>query len=136
MSGADMSTDPTDENSAPVRVNGAGRQAPQPASSSRSDPVVPASPAPSPPAAPKRRMVISHDRFIELQSMVVLHLAEHENKTGRGMDREELIDWYLEQKESEIQDIEQLDYEKELVTKLLRRLVKVRGTNYWRLLFE
>ncbi|KAF8969324.1 hypothetical protein BDZ97DRAFT_1795070, partial [Flammula alnicola] len=34
-----------------------------------------------------------------------------------------LIDWYLEQKEGEMQDIEQ-EYEKELITKLLRKLVK------------
>ncbi|KAF8969316.1 hypothetical protein BDZ97DRAFT_1795004, partial [Flammula alnicola] len=39
------------------------------------------------------------------------------------MDREELIDWYLEQKEGEMQHIEQLEYE-ELITKLLRKLVK------------
>ena len=58
--------------------------------------------------------------------MVMLHLNEHETKTGRGLDREELIDWYLEQKEDEMQDIDQLDYEKELITKLLRKLVKVR----------
>ena len=71
-------------------------------------------------------MVISHDKYVELQSMVMLHLNEHETKTGRGLDREELIDWYLEQKEDEMQDIDQLDYEKELITKLLRKLVKVR----------
>ncbi|KAF8914237.1 mis5 protein [Gymnopilus junonius] len=124
MSIADMPTDPPDENSVPVRVNGAGRQAPQVAESSPADSVVPGSEPPLPTAVPKRRMVISHDKYIELQNMVVLHVSEHEEKTGRGLDREELIDWYLEQKEDDIQDIEQLDYEKELISKLLRRLVK------------
>ena len=117
--------DAADESSVPVRVNIAGRQAAlRPSgSSSRAGSVVPATePAPR----PKKRMVISHDKYMELQSMVVLYLSEHEQKTGKGLDREELIDWYLEQKEEGMQDIEELEYEKELIVKLLRRLVKVR----------
>ncbi|KAF8969309.1 hypothetical protein BDZ97DRAFT_1794921, partial [Flammula alnicola] len=50
-------------------------------------------------------MIISHDKYIELQSLVILYLSERERKTGKGMDWEELIDWYLEQKEGEMQDI-------------------------------
>jgi DNA replication licensing factor MCM6 len=70
-------------------------------------------------------MVITHDKYVELQTMIVLHLAGHEQSTGKGMDREELIDWYLEQRETEMHDIEELEYEKELIVKLLKRLVKV-----------
>ena len=44
------------------------------------------------------------------------------------MDKDELIDWYLELKEEEIQDVDELEYEKELITKMLRKLVKVRVT--------
>jgi len=69
-------------------------------------------------------MVITHDKYVELQTMIVLHLTGHEQSTGKGMDREELVDWYLEQRESEMHDIEELEYEKELIVKLLRRLVK------------
>lgn len=60
-----------------------------------------------------------------LQSLVVLHLSETERETGKGIDRDELIDWYLELKEPEMQDVEELDYERELITKMLRKLVKV-----------
>jgi DNA replication licensing factor MCM6 len=126
MAGDGTMGDTADESSVPVRVNIAGRQmASRPSgSSSRAGSVVPATePAPR----PKKRMVITHDKYMELQSMVVLYLSEHEQKTGQGLDREELIDWYLEQKEEEMQDIEELEYEKELIVKLLRRLVKVRG---------
>jgi DNA replication licensing factor MCM6 len=77
-------------------------------------------------AQPKRRMVITHDKYMTLQSLIVLHLSSVERETGRGVDRDELIDWYLELKESELQDIEELEYEKELITKMLRKLVKVR----------
>ena len=78
------------------------------------------------PAKPKRRMVITHDKYVTLQSLIVLHLSQVERETGTGMDRDELIDWYLELKEEEIQDVEELEYEKELITKMLRKLVKVR----------
>ncbi len=75
----------------------------------------------------KRRMVITHDKYMTLQSLIVLHLAAVERETGRGIDRDELIDWYLEMKEEEIQDVDELEYEKELITKVLRKLVKVRS---------
>ena len=121
------STDQADESSLPVRVNVGGRPA-RPAterSSSLAGTVAPVSDAPATAAPPKRRMVITQDKYVELQTMIVLHLAGHEQSTGKGMDREELIDWYLEQRESEMHDIEELEYEKELIVKLLRRLVKV-----------
>lgn len=79
---------------------------------------------PAPPAQPKRKMVITHDKFVQLQSLIVLHLSQVEQATGKGVDREELIDWYLEFKEDEIQDEEVFEYEKELITKMLRKLVK------------
>ncbi|KAF8204636.1 MCM2/3/5 family-domain-containing protein [Pholiota molesta] len=118
--------DTTMDESVPVRINVAGRQGAAHAatSSSRAPSIVPSTEAAAAPVAPKRRMVISHDKYMELQSMIVLHLSEREEATGKGVDREELIDWYLEMREAEIQDVEQLEYEKELITKLLRKLVK------------
>jgi DNA replication licensing factor MCM6 len=95
---------------------------PSPLSRAGSAVVDPLAPQP----APKRRMVITHDKYMTLQSLIVLHLSATERETGQGLDRDELIDWYLESKESEMQDVEELEYEKELVTKMLRKLVKVR----------
>lgn len=86
-------------------------------------------PAP-PPAHPKRRMIITHDKYMQLQSLIVYHLSTVERETGKGLDRDELIDWYLETKEDEIQDVEELEYEKELITKMLRKLVKVSAELY------
>ena len=79
-----------------------------------------------PPPQPKRRMVISHDQYVQLQGLIVMHLVQVERETGKGVDKDELIDWYLELQEENIQDVEQLEYEKELITKMLRKLVKVR----------
>ena len=88
---------------------------------------IPQGDAGSGPASAKRRMVITHDKYMTLQSLIVLHLAAIERETGRGIDRDELIDWYLEIKEEEIQDVDELEYEKELIAKVLRKLVKVSG---------
>ena len=86
----------------------------------------PPPPAQQQQAGQKRRMVITHDKYMSMQALVVLHLTEVERETGRGMDKDELIDWYLESKEAEIQDVEELEYEKELIMKMLKKLVKVR----------
>lgn len=88
--------------------------------------VTPKTPQNDGPTSSKRRMVITHDKYMTLQSLIVLHLAAVERETGKGIDRDELIDWYLEMKEEEIQDVDELEYEKELITKVLRKLVKVR----------
>ncbi|KAH7101281.1 mis5 protein [Auriculariales sp. MPI-PUGE-AT-0066] len=76
------------------------------------------------PAAPTRKFKITHDTYVSMQSAIVLYMHQRENETGLGVDRDELIDWYLESKENEVQDIEDLDYEKELLSKVLKRLVR------------
>ncbi|KAH9002283.1 MCM-domain-containing protein [Lactarius hatsudake] len=86
--------------------------------------VTPKTPQNDGPTSSKRRMVITHDKYTTLQSLIVLHLAAVERETGKGIDRDELIDWYLEMKEEEIQDVDELEYEKELITKVLKKLVK------------
>ncbi|KAF7307455.1 DNA helicase [Mycena indigotica] len=118
----EMSMDDTDGHSIPVTT--IHRQAP--VASSESDPTnASTSDQPQPgPAPPKRRMIITHDQFITLQSLIVLHVSSVEQETGLGVDRDDLIDWYLELKEPDMQDEADADYEKELITKMLRKLVK------------
>lgn len=74
---------------------------------------------------PKKRMVITHDRYMQMQSLVVLHLAQVERETGHGLDADALTDWYLELREEVIEDLDELENEKELFGKVLRKLVKV-----------
>lgn len=119
MSGADESQQLDGSTSAgadPTSASGSGAGV---GSSSQS--------APAAPAPAKRRMVISHDKYITLKSLIILHLSKVETETGQGLDRDDLIDWYLETKEEEgaMQDIEDIEHEKELVVKMLRKLVKV-----------
>jgi hypothetical protein len=55
-------------------------------------------------------------------------LNEVERTHGRGEEKEALIDWYLEKKEGEgaIENLEELEMEKELIGKVIAKLVKVR----------
>ncbi|KZT05647.1 MCM-domain-containing protein [Laetiporus sulphureus 93-53] len=71
-----------------------------------------------------RRMVITSDKYMTIQSLIVLHLSQVERETGRGMDRDDLVDWYLNEIEDQVHDESGLRYEEELVTKVLRKLVK------------
>lgn len=125
MSGLHSGVDDMYE-SGPSGANGTSSQAPSRAPSQVPQPEGEGLGQAPPQPKPKRRMVITHDKYVSLQSLIVLHLSEVERQTGSGMDKDELIDWYLELKEEEIQDVEELEYEKELVTKMLRKLVKVR----------
>ncbi|KAF7302952.1 DNA helicase [Mycena kentingensis (nom. inval.)] len=121
----EMTMDDTDGTSIPVvprRAAGAAAAA----SSSHSDPANASTSvgdqAPTP--AQRRRMIITHDQYLTLQSLIVLHIASVERETGLGVDRDDLIDWYLEYKEDELKDEADADYQKELITKMLRKLVK------------
>ncbi|PIL37368.1 hypothetical protein GSI_01061 [Ganoderma sinense ZZ0214-1] len=123
MSGLHSGVDDMYE-SGPSGANGTSSQAPSRATSQVPQPEGEGPGQAPPQPKPKRRMVITHDKYVSLQSLIVLHLSEVERQTGTGMDKDELIDWYLELKEEEIQDVEELEYEKELITKMLRKLVK------------
>ncbi|EJD01930.1 mis5 protein [Fomitiporia mediterranea MF3/22] len=106
--------------SSPTRAGGrVGQLAASPAPGTTPAPAVEQAPP-----QPKRKMKITHDRYQQLQNLVVFHLYEHEQRMGRGVDRDELIDWYLESREEDLQSVEELEYEKELFMKVLRKLVK------------
>ncbi|KAJ6485132.1 MCM2/3/5 family-domain-containing protein [Mycena vitilis] len=120
MSAAEMEAmDEMEASSLPVP-----QQQQQPSADSESDQVDASVGDQAPPPAPKRRMIITHDKYMTLQSLIVLHIASQERETGLGVPREDLIDWYLEEKESEMQDTSDADYERELITKMIRKLVK------------
>ncbi|PWZ02651.1 putative MCM6-involved in replication [Testicularia cyperi] len=79
---------------------------------------------PSSSAASRRKIRITFDRYMEIANLVVLRVNEMERETMRGVNRSELIDWYLLQRESELETVEQLEEETELIKKVLSKLVK------------
>jgi DNA replication licensing factor MCM6 len=62
--------------------------------------------SPAVPTQVRCKVKISHDEYMSMQSMIVLHLNARIRETGKGTDRDELVDWYLEQKEDELHDVE------------------------------
>ncbi|RXW24709.1 hypothetical protein EST38_g1197 [Candolleomyces aberdarensis] len=115
-----------DESSAPPAVRQASvAPPPHPAGSTSEAGHLPeGTPAPAPQQKAKRSMKITHDKYLQLQGLIIMHLTAHEKATGKGMDKDELIDWYLESMEEEFENVDQIEYERELITKMLRKLVK------------
>jgi hypothetical protein len=71
-----------------------------------------------------RKMGVDN-RYMEIMNLCVLHLSDVERDNGTGVDREELVQWYLEQKEVDFETEEDLENERELIGKALTRLAKV-----------
>ncbi|QRV80610.1 DNA replication licensing factor MCM2/3/5 family pretein [Ceratobasidium sp. AG-Ba] len=74
----------------------------------------------------KRKMRITHDKYTTMQELIVLHVASVEQQTGTGVERNDLLDWYLESKEDEMGSLEEMDEERELLGRVLKKLVKDR----------
>lgn len=75
-------------------------------------------------AASRRKIRITFDRYMEIANLVVLRVNEVERQTMRGVAKSELVDWYLLQRENEIETVDQFEEETELIKKVLTKLVK------------
>lgn len=75
--------------------------------------------------APSRRTKITYDKYMAILNMLVRRVNEDEMTTGEGVEHEDLVVWYLEQKEEEIGSEEEMEGEKELAVKVIKRMIKV-----------
>ena len=80
-----------------------------------------------PAAEPAReKQSISYEKYISIVNLMVSHVAEDETQgSGEGIDGQELVEWYLEQKESELSGEEDYNTEMALAKKVLKKMVKV-----------
>lgn len=76
------------------------------------------------PAASKPKLRITYNRYMEIMNQIVIHLSDLERTTGAGVDRDELIAWYLEQREEHMESVEDIDREGELIGKALTKLAR------------
>ena len=81
------------------------------------------------PGPQSRRTKITYDKYMAILNMLVRRVNEDEMTTGEGVEHEELVTWYLEQKEEELNSVEEAEEEKELARKVIKRMVKVCSTN-------
>lgn len=75
----------------------------------------------------KPKTKITYDKYMKILNLVVRRVNEDESVAGEGVEQEELIVWYLEQIESELNNEEDMQRERDLATKVLKRMVKVRS---------
>lgn len=79
----------------------------------------------APPANQPARTKVTAEKFAAVQHMLASKVHEEESNNAEGIAGEKLIEWYLESKEDELDDEAAYHAEKELVGKILKRLVKV-----------
>jgi DNA replication licensing factor MCM6 len=73
----------------------------------------------------KEKTKIQYDKYVHMMNLIIRRLDEDERSGGQGIERDELVMWYLEQAEDEIATEEQHHEEAQLVRKVLKRLKKV-----------
>ena len=78
----------------------------------------------------KPKTKITYDKYMKILNLVVRRVNEDESVAGEGVEQEELIIWYLEQIESELNNEEDMQRERDLATKVLKRMVKVSSSPF------
>ncbi|KAH7068834.1 MCM2/3/5 family-domain-containing protein [Paraphoma chrysanthemicola] len=75
-------------------------------------------------ALPREKTKITHDKYVAMRNMFVKRVNEDQEETQDGVEEEELLIWYLEQKENELDTQEDLEKERALAKKVLKKVVK------------
>ncbi|KAF7442432.1 DUF3381 domain containing protein [Pyrenophora tritici-repentis] len=78
----------------------------------------------TPAVAPREKTKITHDKYVAMRNMFVKRVNEDQEETQDGVEEEELLVWYLEQKESELETQEDLEKERALAKKVLKKVVR------------
>ncbi|KAL2145659.1 hypothetical protein VTI28DRAFT_6534 [Corynascus sepedonium] len=79
----------------------------------------------APSAGQREKQTISYDKYISIVNLLVSKVAEDETSgSGEGLEGDALIQWYLEQKEEELQSEEDYNNEMALAKKVLKKMVK------------
>jgi DNA replication licensing factor MCM6 len=77
------------------------------------------------PAPRKEKTKITYDKYMSILNSMVRRVNDDQLSNEDGVEEEELLVWYLEQREQEIETQEDLEVERDLARKVLRRMVKV-----------
>ncbi|KAJ6019670.1 hypothetical protein N7522_001737 [Penicillium canescens] len=81
--------------------------------------------APQAPAqAERQKTKITYDKYAKILNKIVRRVHEDEVNSGEGVEQEDLVLWYLEQIEGELNTAEDLERERELTVKVMKRMVK------------
>lgn len=73
---------------------------------------------------PAEKTTITYDKYVAIMNLLVKRVSDDDNQGGEGLTKEEIVDWYLTQKEDDIQSEQEYRTERVLAFKVLRRLVR------------
>jgi DNA replication licensing factor MCM6 len=76
-------------------------------------------------AREKRKHAITYETYIKMVNAFVQRINSDEGDSGDGVEGEELVNWYLEQKEDELEGEEDYHKEKTIARMVLKKMVKV-----------
>jgi DNA replication licensing factor MCM6 len=72
----------------------------------------------------RQKTKITYEKYAKILNFVVQRIREDEVNQGEGVEQEDLIIWYLEQIEGELDTQEDLSRERDLCTKVIKRMVR------------
>lgn len=75
-------------------------------------------------AASASKTTITYDKYVAMMNLIVKRVSDDDAANGDGLTLEEIVDWYLHQKEDDLHSIEAYYRERALAFKVLKRLVK------------
>ncbi|KEF61510.1 minichromosome maintenance protein 6 [Exophiala aquamarina CBS 119918] len=76
------------------------------------------------PAPTKPTTKITFEKFHNIQNMLASKIRDDEDQTGQGPEHEELLLWYLEQIEESLSTEDDLETERSLARKVLKKMIK------------
>jgi DNA replication licensing factor MCM6 len=77
----------------------------------------------------RNKHTITYDTYISMVNLFVHRIHEDESGSGDGVPGDELIAWFLEQKEDEMDGEEDYHKHKSLANMVLKKMVKVSAVN-------
>lgn len=78
-----------------------------------------------PAALQRQKTKITYDKYMKILNLMVRRVNDDEARSGEGVEQEDLLVWYLEQIEAEMNNEEDLQRERDLAVKVLKRMIKV-----------
>ena len=72
----------------------------------------------------KESVTITYDKYVSMMNLIVKKVSDDDSEGGQGLTAEQLVDWYLTQKEDDIHSEKEYYEERKLAYKVLKRLTK------------
>ena len=76
------------------------------------------------PAPPRPKTQITFDRYNAIANAIVRRVGDDENDAEDGVEEQDLITWYLESKEDDLENQEDMDAEQSLCRKVIKKMVR------------